>query len=160
MRSLSDLAAAIDGTALLVHHPGWSDHGRVRGGYAFEANADEVLVLAPVGEDSDVLTLTNKKVKEGPGGAVRYLRRRALHGSVVIEHARPDDAEIPMRGRVLAVLGEFGRAGATGPQLAEAVGITGNRSSLYRALTALRNADEITSEGKRGKERYWLAGAQ
>jgi hypothetical protein len=46
MRRLSDLAAAIDGTALLVHHPGWSDSSRVRGGYQFEANADEVLVLA------------------------------------------------------------------------------------------------------------------
>lgn len=31
MRRLSDLSAAIDGCAVLVHHPGWSDSGRARG---------------------------------------------------------------------------------------------------------------------------------
>ena len=45
-RRLSDLAAAIDGTALAVHHPGWGDSDRTRGGYQLEANVDEVLKLS------------------------------------------------------------------------------------------------------------------
>lgn len=66
MRWLSDLSNAIDGTAILVHHPGWSDSGRTRGDYQFEANADEVLVFAGVAEGSHLLSLTRKKVKAGP----------------------------------------------------------------------------------------------
>ena len=157
MRQLSDLAVAIDGAAMLVHHPGWSDATRVRGAYAFEANADEVLVLAPVAEGSDVLTLLRKKVKEGPSGATLYLRRVARHAACVIEHARPDDAGVPMRDRVLALLTAYDDVGATGPQLAAACGVgDGDRSALYRALRQLRDDQLIWAEGKRGRERYYI----
>jgi RecA-family ATPase len=57
-RALSDLATSIGGTALLVHHPGWNDQSRSRGGTQLEANVDEVLILAS--ETADVITLTRK----------------------------------------------------------------------------------------------------
>jgi hypothetical protein len=61
MRRLSDLSAAINGCVMLIHHPGWSDSGRARGGYQLEANADEVLILRGVSEGSDLFTMTRKK---------------------------------------------------------------------------------------------------
>lgn len=95
-RRLSDLAEAIDGTALAVHHPGWSDADRTRGGYQLEANVDEVLKLAG-GATSDLVELSRKKVKEGPSGWATWLRRRQVelgrdndglpYGSVVMETA-------------------------------------------------------------------------
>lgn len=95
-RRLSDLAEAIDGTALAVHHPGWSDADRTRGGYQLEANVDEVLKLAG-NATSDLVELSRKKVKEGPSGWATWLRRRQVelgrdndglpYGSVVMETA-------------------------------------------------------------------------
>lgn len=84
MRRMADLAAAIDGSVVLIHHPGWGDATRARGGSQLEANADEVLILHG-SNGSDLVELERKKVKEGPGGAKTWLRRRALYGSMVIE---------------------------------------------------------------------------
>jgi hypothetical protein len=39
MRRLSDLSVAIGGTTVLVHHPGWSDPNRTRGGSQFAGRA-------------------------------------------------------------------------------------------------------------------------
>lgn len=89
MRRLSDLAVALDGTASLVHHPGWSDADRVRGGYQFEANADEVLLLKR-GNKRDEIVMKRKKVKEGPDGEEIPLLRKSAHGSLVIV-ARGDE---------------------------------------------------------------------
>ena len=138
-RRLSDLAAAIDGCVLLVHHPGWSDSTRVRGGYQLEANVDEVLVLATVTEGSEVLTLTRKKVKEGAGLLRQELLRRKPRGSsLIIEGALAKDAEVPMRARILATLAALGDVGGTGPQLLAEVGADGSgRSSFYKSLRAL-----------------------
>lgn len=83
-RRMSDLSAAVDGTTLLVHHPGWGDAERTRGGYQLEANVDEVLLLRG-NASSDLISLERKKVKEGPAGAQMSLRRRPAHGSVIIE---------------------------------------------------------------------------
>src|SRR5207244_917150 len=67
-RRLCNLAAAIGGTALTVHHPGWSDSERSRGGYQLEANVDEVLLLRGNAQNP-LIELERKKVKEGPAGA-------------------------------------------------------------------------------------------
>jgi hypothetical protein len=103
MRRLSDLSAAVDGTAVLVHHPGWGDSGRARGGYQIEANADEVLILTGVANEP-LVSLTRKKVKDGPSGSTVWLRRRPMADSVIFEHARPGDVEVPLRQRIVAVL--------------------------------------------------------
>jgi hypothetical protein len=157
MRRLSDLSAAIDGCAVLVHHPGWSDSGRARGGYQLEANADEVLILRDVAEGSNLFTMTRKKVKDGPSGEVHWLHRSPSHGSVIIEGTRSDDASVPMRARILAVLTSCGDIGATGPQLMEEIGVDAkSRSGFYQALRKLRDEGSIHDEGSRSAKRYYL----
>jgi hypothetical protein len=157
MRRLSDLSVAIGGTTVLVHHPGWSDPNRTRGGSQFEANADEVLVLTGVAEGSDLLCLTRKKVKDGPSGADMWLARRPVYGSVIIQSARPDDADVPLRDRILAVLGGYGDVGATGPQLLEELKVpAGGRSGFYWVLRKLRE-DGLVGERRK---RYYLSGEQ
>jgi AAA domain-containing protein len=157
-RRLSDLSTAINGCALLVHHPGWSDAGRSRGGYQLEANTDEVLILAGVGDGTNQVTLTRKKVKDGPDGEVLWLRRTAAHGSVIIEGSRADDAAVPLRARIRAVLANYGEIGATGPQLMAELGIEDKgRSGFYTALRKLDEDGLVRSEGQRQRKRYYQA---
>lgn len=157
IRRLSDLSAAIDGCAVLVHHPGWSDSARARGGYQLEANADEVLILRDVAEGSDLFTMLRKKVKDGPDGEVHWLRRSASHGSLIIEGSRSDDATVPLRARILAVLTNYGDIGATGPQLMEEIGVDDKgRSGFYQALRKLRDEGSIREDGSRNAKRYYI----
>jgi len=158
MRRLSDLSTAISGTALLVHHPGWSDASRVRGGYQFEANADEVLVLSGVGDNSELVSLTRKKVKDGPDRGTVWLRRTSSRASVVFQQATADAAEVPLRARILAALDGYGEIGATGPQLVAECGIADKeRSGFYKALLHLTNDASVTATGNRNQRRYYLA---
>lgn len=165
-RRLSDLAAAIDGTALAVHHPGWSDADRTRGGYQLEANVDEVLKLAGNGQ-SELIELTRKKVKDGIAGERVWLRRLGVSlgtdaagrpvGSVVIEMADRGAVTASLREQVRAELADMGSTGATGPELLLALGISSDkRSSLYKALRGLQDEGEISKDGARGRERYSL----
>ncbi len=156
MRWLSDLAAAIDGTAMLVHHPGWSDPSRVRGGYAFEANADEVLVLTGVAE-SEIVSLFRKKVKDGPSGATIWLRRRPTLRSVIMESAQADQLDVPMRDRILTVLGALRDVGATGKELMAEIGIEDKgRSTFYKALKKAEDENLVAARNIRGSRRYYL----
>lgn len=160
MRRLSDLSAAIGGCTVLVHHPGHSDSGRARGGYQLEANADEVLILREVGEGSALFTMTRKKVKDGPDGEVHWLRRSPSHGSVIIEGSRSDDATVPLRARIRAVLSNYGDIGATGPQLMDEIGVDDKaRSGFYQALRKLRDEGSIREDGTRNTKRYYTAAA-
>jgi hypothetical protein len=158
MRQLSDLSSELGGTVLLVHHPGWGDASRTRGGYQFEANADEVLVLTSVAEGSTLVCLTRKKVKDGASGGTQWLNRRPVFGSVILEHAQPDDSEIPVRSRVIAVLTNYGDVGATAAQLLLELAVpeTG-RSPFYRSLRRLAEEGDIRAEGPRGRTRYFLS---
>jgi AAA domain len=156
MRRLSNLATSIEGTALLVHHPGWSDATRTRGGYQLEANADEVLVATPLSEGSDIFTLFRKKVKDGKDGATLYLRRAELIGSCYIDEVDPATAGIPLRLRILTVLSDLGETGATGKQLMDEIGVDAKgRSAFYRALNQLVDDGDVVPRGPRGRTRYW-----
>lgn len=157
MRRLSDLSTATGGCAMLVHHPGWSDSSRARGGYQLEANADEVLILRPVAEGSDLFTMLRKKVKDGPDGEAHWLRRSPSHGSQIIEGARSDDASVPLRTRVLAVLTNYGDIGATGPQLMDEIGVDAKaRSGFYQALRKLRAEGAVHETGTGNTRRYYI----
>lgn len=156
MRRLSDLSAAIEGTVILVHHPGWSDSSRVRGGYQLEANADEVLVLTGI-TDSDLVCLTRKKVKDGVNGATLWMRRRPFAASVILEHARSSDVEVPLRQRILATLEGYGDTGATGPQLITECEVDErSKSGFYKAMRTLTGEQIVKSVGARTRLRYYL----
>jgi hypothetical protein len=158
MRWLSDLSAAINGTAILVHHPGWSDNSRTRGGYQFEANADEVLVLTGVAEGSGLVSLTRKKAKDGIAGKTLWLNRRPAGDTVVMEHARATDLDVPLRQRILAALGGYGAVGGTGPQLIEECGLDPKkRSGFYAAIAKLCDECLVVRAGVRARARYYLA---
>jgi hypothetical protein len=157
MRRLSDLAAAINGTAALVHHPGWGPKNRARGGYQLEANADEVLILTGF-EQSSLVSLTRKKVKNGESGGVIWLNRRPFAGSIILEGARAADAEVPIRERIIAALDAIADIGATGPQLMDDCGVDpkAGRSAFYKALRKLADDDLVTADGPQRTKRYWL----
>lgn len=150
-RRLSDLSAGIDGTAILIHHPGWGDSGRSRGGYQLEANVDEVVVLS--GEkDSDLIEMTRKKVKDGVAGGETWLRRKPMYDSVVIELADRADAETPLRERIVQVLATSG-ARYSVPQLLDELEVK-SRQAVYQALkTALRHG-QVTEHGTGDRKTY------
>lgn len=160
MRQMSNLSTKIQGTTMLVHHPGWSDASRVRGGYQFEANADEVLVATEVAKGSELFTLLRKKVKDGRDGKVLYLRRKESHGSCIIEETGVGEAGAPMADRILMVLMNYGAVGGTGPQMMEELEVppTG-RSTFYKALGKLHADDKIHSDGKGRLARYYIGSA-
>jgi len=157
MRKLGNLSTQIQGTTMLVHHPGWSDSSRVRGGYQFEANADEVLVATEVAKGSDLFTLLRKKVKDGPDGKVLYLRRKATHGSCIIEETGASEAGAPMSDRILMVLTNYGTFGGTGPQIiAELEVADTGKSTFYKALGKLEDLGQISSDGAKRNARYYI----
>jgi hypothetical protein len=156
MRWMSDLSTAIQGTVMLVHHPGWSDATRTRGGSQFEANADEVVVATEVSKDSDIFTVFRKKVKDGPSGQLFYLRRKTYAGSCVIEEVQPDQAGIPMRERILVVLANYSPKRATGPQLMDEIGMDKTqRSTFYKAMKKLTEPGGPAGEEKVGNVVYY-----
>jgi len=171
---LNGLAEDIDGTAILVHHPGWSASAkdRARGGYQLEANVDEVIVLDAIAEGSDVISAKVKKRKDGEAGGMHYLRRIGVHlhgpdGSlmhdedgepitaVTVQHARLSDTEVPMRERILRYLGEWGDLGATPREIAESIGVAPKDGAYGKALRGLVADGEIRAEGSTSRRRYF-----
>lgn len=158
-RRLSDLAAAIDGTALLVHHPGWGDADRVRGGSQLEANPDEVLRLAG-NSASDLVELSRKKVKEGQSGERIWLRRKKIPlgfdeegreiSSVVIEEANRSERQVLVADAATDALREvFAGAAASTAQLRDALmerlGLS--RTTAYEHVNRLISGGSITRAG-------------
>ena len=84
---LHGLIAEINGTAVLLHHVGWNNPGRVRGGTQFEQNADAVIVLKKTNTDDPdgAVELIRKKVKDGPSGAKIYIQRVPSGTSCVLK---------------------------------------------------------------------------
>jgi hypothetical protein len=166
LRRMHDVASGINGTVLLVHHPGWSDHERTRGGYQFEANADVVLLLTGTPDQPDV-QLRRKKVKDGNGGQVFWMRREAfaLHGqhlgesSVVIRSIDPTESSSPMIERIKVVLDGYGERGATGPQIKAELGGDGVKgSTFYKALANAEVDGLVVKDGTGNQKRYYLVG--
>ncbi len=155
-RRLSDLSAAIDGTALLIHHPGWGDSGRTRGGYQLEANVDEVIVLS--GEkDSDLIEMNRKKVKEGAAGESIWLRRKRIYDSVVIESGNASEAELPMSDRILQLLNSTPGVRYSVAQMLDELGAR-HRSTLYRALDRLIKEGVVDEAGTDNRKTYAATG--
>ncbi len=154
-RWLSNMAADIGGTALLVHHPGWGDAERSRGGYQLEANVDEVLLLRGNSRDPQI-AMERKKVKDGPSGAQTWLERKSMFDSVIVEQISAADAQVPMRERILHLLGGT-LDGVTGPQICTELGADTARTTVYRPLKDLVKDGLVIGEGPRGRQRYSLA---
>lgn len=86
--ALHRLVAAINGTAALLHHTGWNNPGRSRGGAQFEQNSDAVIVLQKTdtkNPESSPVELWRKKVKDGPSGTKMYVERVAVADSCVLK---------------------------------------------------------------------------
>ncbi|MDP3890335.1 bifunctional DNA primase/polymerase [Nocardioides sp.] len=159
------LAADTGGVVLLVHHPGWSDNGRTRGGYQFEGNTDDVLLLTGTPEEP-LMQLRRKKVKDDENGQVFWMRRKpyTLAGehlgqtSVVLESLDPSQVGAPMVERIKSVLDGYGERGATGPQIKVELGgdaIPG--STFYKALGKAEQDGVVVQRGNGNQRRYYLA---
>lgn len=172
---LNQLAEDIQGTAVLVHHPGWAstNQNRARGGYQLEANVDEVLTLQPISDGSDHITVTIKKRKDGESGAVHYLRRVTVPllgpdgkpliddkgdqaTSITVEHSRRDEAAIPIRDRILGYLTDSGDLGASPRDIAAEIGANPSHGAFKKALNALTSEGAIRRDGKTTSTRYYL----
>lgn len=173
---LNALAEDIDGPAILVHHPGWSQsaQGRARGSYALEGNTDEVLILSTIAEGSEHLSVNIKKRKDGKDGTTHHLRRIAVHlngtdgkpmyddrgdpvTSVTVEHARLSDAAVPLRDRIVQYLRDWGDMGATPRQIADEIGAGARNGGFGRALRDLEATGDIRSTGHTLTRRYFAA---
>lgn len=167
VRGLNDLAEQIDGTALLVHHPGWSNSGRSRGGYQLQGNVDEVLVLTAASEGSEHLAVKMDKRKDGESGQTHYLRRIVVPlgtdengdpvSSITVEHSRISDAEVPIRDRVLGYLAACGDLGASPSFIAKEIGADPSHGGFRRALTNLVSDGLATAKGNGRARVYFLA---
>jgi hypothetical protein len=153
MRRMSDLAAAIDGTVILVHHPGWGDVTRARGGSQLESNADEVLILLGTKTDP-LIALERKKVKEGVSGDKTWLRRRPSHGSVIIESvaAQEHDVAVAATADQVALL-VFGAEEFTRSQLRDALmeRLTISASTAYEHITKMDKTRSLVKVGGKGR---------
>ncbi|MFI7508638.1 AAA family ATPase [Micromonospora aurantiaca] len=161
-RRMADLAAAIDGTVLLVHHPGWSDDGRVRGGYQWEANTDEVLVLHGTAKAAD-LRLERKKVKDGEGGPPILLRRKPAHGSCVIEGIAPQERAQAVANTAediaRAVFGDTFTRAQLRDALIERMGVSA--TTAYEYITGLNRRGLLQHASGKGRTAlYRMKGAQ
>jgi hypothetical protein len=170
VRGLNDLAQQIDGTALIVHHPGWGSEKRARGGSQLHANLDEVLVLSSASDESEYLTVTVDKSKDGASGKTHYLRRlvvdlgqdaEGIHrSSITIEGARVNDKDIPMRSRVLVYLAACQEIGASPTEIAEELGADKGSGSFKAALSKLAQEGAVLREGSTSRARYFLPGVR
>lgn len=153
MRRMSDLAAAIDGTVILVHHPGWGDVTRARGGSQLESNADEVLILLGTKTDP-LIALERKKVKEGASGDKTWLRRRPSHGSVIIEGvaAQEHDQSVAATADQVALL-VFGAEEFTRAQLRDALmeRLNISSSTAYEHITKMDKSRSLIKVGGKGR---------
>ncbi len=164
---LNYLAEQINGTALLVHHPGWSAADRTRGGYQFEGNVDEVLLLSSASEGSEHLAVKVKKAKDGESGHTHYLRRIVVDlarkdedgrdlRSVTVEGARLADTAVPVKARIVAYLEACGNIGATAKEIAQEVGATPSSGGFRLALRELVQDRQTTTDGAKRSTRYYL----
>lgn len=164
LRYMHNIASRIGGCVMLVHHPGWGDSERTRGGYQFEANADYVLLIKG-SPDVPVMQLVRKKVKDGAGGQSMFLSRQVveLYGdrigqrSVVISQVEPSAADVPLWERIALVLDGCGDVGATGPQIKAELGVDDSqRSAFYRALRKAVDDERVRVTGEGNARRYYL----
>ena len=167
LRNMHDIATVTNGTVLLVHHPGWSDNARTRGGYQFEGNADTVLVLTGTPEDP-LVQLRLKKVKDREGGQVIWIRRTPVsltgdyggRNSVVIEAVDPAEAGVPFMERIRLVLDVSGDNGVTGRQIMAELGVGDRqRSTFYRHLNKAVEQGMASRQGSGNHQRYFAVRA-
>jgi hypothetical protein len=87
VRSLGDLATTVDGTTVLVHHTGWAEKRRARGGSQFEANPDSTILLERYNSDDpeSPVSIFRKKDKDGPAGAQVWVERVPSGASCVLK---------------------------------------------------------------------------
>lgn len=166
VRGLNDLAEQIDGTALLVHHPGWSNSGRSRGGYQLQGNVDEVLVLTAATEGSDHLAVKMDKRKDGESGYTHYLRRIVVPlgadetgqpvSSITVEHARLQDSEVPIRERILGYLAACGDLGAGPTDIATETGASRSSGGFRKVLGGLVREGLLSTRGNGRAIVYYL----
>lgn len=169
MDGLNGLAETINGTALLVHHTGWGDKTRGRGGSQYEADADEVLIVSAFDQSSPHLAVTVKKAKDGESGHVHHMRRIVVPlgydvdgeplSSVTVEYARAADGNMPLRERVLVHLAAVEVEGASKSQLAGACEVDTNNGALARAISGLVSDGSIIRQGTGNRVRYYDPGS-
>jgi AAA domain len=158
MRRLSDLAGDTGATALLVHHPGWADSGRARGGSQIEANADEVLILHG-GPSSPLVELERKKVKEGAAGERQWLRRRPYAESVIIEAVRDSEVAADEGDRVERIIRDvFGGEIVSRTQVRDALvdRLSVSRTTAYEYLGRLIRGGVLARAGGTDRSPMWM----
>jgi len=96
VRRMSALAGSLDGTVVLAHHVGWGEKDRSRGGSQLESDPDAVIVLRKADPDDPdtAVSLTRKKVKDGPSGATLWVRRTPVGASCVLEEIDPPPGKV------------------------------------------------------------------
>ncbi|MFX1784307.1 AAA family ATPase [Prescottella equi] len=133
--------ATARGSVLAIAHTGKSDED-VRGFSGIEDDADLVWAVKRDGNTTDV-TLTCKKMKDGPDGHAISLRLDECAGSLVVKGRQPSAgrgagrrAASPSEDRILTAMREhFAGTGATPQDLIDATGLS--KATVYRARRAL-----------------------
>lgn len=152
-RRLSDMTTAINGTVVLVHHPGWGDLERTRGGYQLTANVDEVLLLRGTAKEPQ-LQLERLKAKDDALGDKIHLLRKVTRGSCIIEGRTEAEAAADAGGdvediaRVSFTENETFSRAALNRAISTARGEDDPKNNKhYRAITAMINAGIIVRDG-------------
>lgn len=146
IRLMSDLADATGATVILIHHSGWGDKGRARGGSQLESNADEVLILRQESLASSTFSVLFKKFKDDESGQVIWLQREVVAGAVVVTAGRAIDAELPVDDRIVTLLAAGGKVPTSGAQLTKEMPDV-DRSTIYRRLRSLEARHRIVNIG-------------
>lgn len=160
-RRLSDLAASTDATAVLVHHPGWGDAERTRGGYQLTANVDEVILLRG-SPRSELLQLERIKAKDDALGSPINLRRKTAYGSCIVTMMTQDEVQSEIGVDIVSIVrstygegSQFSRAQLV-VTLMETLTVT--KTAAYASITELaRSGAIILAGGTKGRPVYELA---
>ena len=139
------------GTVVAVHHTG-KDKSTIRGSSALEAGVDTVYLTEG---DTEALTLTRTKRKDGPREDVLNLRFAPVPGtrSGVIE-SRIDLGNGPSAEALLShVRSHFSATGATKREIVDTSGMAS--STAYRAINDLLTSGALVNRGTDARPRYY-----
>lgn len=135
VRGCDRIRQATGATVIVMHHPGWQNQERGRGGYDFDASCDTILRLE---RDDDQITVTCTKQKDGPMPNPMTFESVPVLGSLVLKSVEPGKGPMTQTERSCLAAVPRVEDNAKGLTLAEVITAAEvAKTTAHRSLNAL-----------------------